>query len=62
MKPKEETEILCSGPCAQAVEPEIPTDGSSVSALVTKSKKAAASLFTLLHAKVSHMVVMYRTT
>jgi hypothetical protein len=29
-----------------------PAEGNNVSALVAKSKKAASSLFTLLHAKV----------
>jgi len=41
-----------NGPCAQEPQgPEMATDGKNVSALVTKSKKAATSLFTLLHAK-----------
>jgi hypothetical protein len=35
---------------------ESPAGGSGVGALVTKSKKAASSLFTLLHAKVSPRV------
>jgi hypothetical protein len=49
------------------VQPRVSTPGgSSVSALVTKSKKAASSLFTLLHAKVRHpkltvLIVHYTT-
>lgn len=61
MKSKAETEIKCSARCeAVAQGPEIPTDNSSVSALVTKSKKAAASLFTLLHAKVGHILTLHQ--
>jgi hypothetical protein len=53
MKGKNDGQIQYSGESVQEPQgPEISTDGKNVSALVTKSKKAASSLFTLLHAKV----------
>lgn len=53
MKDKNDGQIQFSGqPVEEPQGPEIATDGKNVSALVTKSKKAASTLFTLLHAKV----------
>jgi hypothetical protein len=54
MEVKNEAQICLGARSAPGSQgSEMPTSSNNVSALVTKSKKAASSLFTLLHAKVS---------
>ena len=56
VEPITTSNIECTQQCDQpAQDPEAAaTDSNTVSTLVTKSKKAASSLFTLLHAKVQY--------